>query len=147
MPKKKDDETLFVDHMVYVFTAPIVQHPMWPVPTKIRDEMMLYRLAESDTITKQMATGWEVMGYISSQSLMGPLNHEWFTIYMYLFKKYMPQESDAIGNEEVTLGIQESQMLERIQRWMFKIQTEHIKAKEKDSKVKRQRTLDAVFGE
>jgi hypothetical protein len=147
MTGKKDDETFFVDHMVYVLTAPIVQHPMWPIASRIKDEMMLYRLAEIDTITDKKATGWEVMGYISSQSLMGPLNHEWFKIYMFLFNKYLPQEAKTIGNEEVKLGIQENQMLERIQRWMFKIQMEHIKAKEKDRNIKRQRTLDAVFGE
>lgn len=144
MKSEKDE---FIDHMTYIFSAPIIQHPMWPIPDKIKDEATLYRLAEVQTIKNKMATGWEVMGYLSTQSLVGPLDHHWYQIYMYLFRKYMPEQAKMIDIEEIELGIMEQQMLERIQRWMFKQQCDHIKVKIKESEAKKQQTLNIVFEE
>ena len=152
--KSKDGEKEFVDHMMYIFQAPIIQHPMWPVADKIKDEVTLYRLAEVQTIQDKKATGWEVMGYISSQSLVAPLDHNWYQIYMYLFNKYIPGGAEVIGIEVIELGIQQEQLLDRIQRWMFKNQTQHLKGIEKarlqsgkEAEAMKQKVLDIEFEE
>lgn len=106
---------------------------MWPVPDKVKDNHMMYRLAETKIISDKMATGFEAMGYISSQSLIAPLDHHWYQIYMHLFNKYFSKEAKEMDFQDVELGIMETQMLERFQRWMFKKQIEHIKSKEKEA--------------
>lgn len=150
----KSGEKEFTDHMVYIFQAPIIQHPIWPIPDKIKDEVTLYRLAEVQTIQDKKATGWEVMGYISSQSLVAPLDHNWYQIYMYLFSKYIKGGAEAIGIGVIELDIQQEQLLDRIQRWMFEKQTEHLKGiekaalqSEKEAEAMKQKVLDIEFEE
>lgn len=132
-PKREEQE--FVDQVMYWLTAPYVT---WPGYEDIyskgnRDKALVYRLAQHEEIHREKAcTEFEAMLYISTATLVAPPSHAWYSIYMWLFNKCMPEQAEANGLDDVKeLEGSYREELMGLRRWIYKTQMLHLKQKSK----------------
>lgn len=112
--------------------APFIVPPQYAdeqIPENIRARIMEERLLNKD---KEEGTDTEVMYYISKASLMAPLSHIWYNIYMKLFYNFaesMKIDVSNITDKNVVLGINENEELTKIKKWIYQSQKKHLKRK------------------
>jgi len=120
----------FVNHLLYVFDAPIITIPGYKDITKnMTERVHLYRLLETKEIENKMATDYEVMLYTHSASFGSPLSHSWFKIYLNTFSKYHEVKPILEDNLLEDLDDNELEQLQDLKSWIYKKQTEHLKQK------------------
>ncbi len=135
----KKAEKEFYDTLDYALQAPIIHHPMGPIPDMIVQQATIYRLLEAaECMEKKMATGFEAMGYISSASLIGPIGRDLTDVMEYLFRKYMPEGAEKMGIDESPtnkeLDMYREGILNNLRSWLFKKQVQYLKEKSKQLK-------------
>ena len=136
-PSFPKDADQFVDQFMYALTAPYMFYPPWDDIWTFQDrknDALKYRLVHGKEIFEtQQCTEYEAMIYISTATLSHPPSHDWFNIYMWLFRRWAtPEQTAEVGidiPEELDRGQQED--LTRLRRWIFTRQMEHMKAKRK----------------
>lgn len=126
--------------LMYCLTAPCIGYPGWGEdpefwePHKTRVTML--RLAHAAEIhNTRMATEFETMLYVSSATLAAPPSDRWYHIYMWLFRRWNPEQADAIGIDDRALDLQEQEDLSRLRTWLYRRQMEHLKAKLRNGEV------------
>ena len=128
-------EKEFMDIMEYIFTAPLIEHPMSSFPEPMAADHILYRLLEGPKcVEQQLCTGYEALGYLSCTSLVGPLDTNLTDTMQHLFNKYYP--SQAFGEEDArikNLNADCERSLHSLRAWIFKKQIQHIKQGRKAS--------------
>ena len=129
MPLKKIN-TDFVNHLLYVFDAPIITIPGYRDITKnMTERVHIYRLLETNEIKNKMATDYEVMLYIHTASFTGPFSHSWFKIYLNTFSKYYEVKLLLEDNLLEDLDDNEIEQLQDLKSWIYKKQTNRLKQK------------------
>ncbi|MBI4201189.1 MAG: hypothetical protein HY531_02740 [Chloroflexi bacterium] len=130
----KREEQEFVDRVMYWLTAPYIT---WPGYEDIyrsngnKDRALVQRLACHEEIHREKAcTEFEAMLYISTATLVAPPSHAWYTIYMYLFNRCMPEQAEANGLDGIKkLNGSDAEDLMRLRQWIYKKQVLHLKEK------------------
>ena len=125
------EEQQFVDQFMYLLTAPYIGWPGWEDQVAAQKEnIVLHRfLHHKEIFEQELATELEAMTYISSASLAHPLGHEWTEIYGWLFCRWNPDEGKEIWEREIVLERNQVEALNRLRRWLFRRQMEHLKAR------------------
>ena len=121
----------FVDQFMYLLTAPYIGWPGWEDQVAAqKEQIVMHRFIHASQIFEQeMATEFEAMMYISSASLSHPLNHEWAEIYGWLFCRWKPDEGKEIWEREIVLDRTQIEELNRLRRWIFRRQMDHLKSR------------------
>lgn len=127
---RSNDAASFVKQTMYFIAAPYVT---WPGEEKIyqandnKNKALIQRLAHHKEIWEtEQCTEFEAMLYISTATLAHPLSHEWFEIYMWLFRRWNPKLADECGFEEVRWTQNHQEDLARLRAWIFKVQMAHL---------------------
>ncbi|MFQ6027691.1 MAG: hypothetical protein ACE5Q6_09385 [Dehalococcoidia bacterium] len=143
------EEERFVSQFMYLLTGPYITWPGWEdLAVKRKDDILLYRLAHAREIfEQQLCTEFEAMLYVSTASMEHPMNHDWTEIYMWLFRRWNPEQADEIELNVRELDNNQLEQLNRLRRWLFQRQMNHLKAKQRDANRKEveeeQRRLEA----
>ncbi len=132
----KREEHEFVDQVMYWLTAPYVT---WPGYEDIyqangnKDRALVRARACHEKFHREKAcTEFEAMLYISTATLVAPPSHAWYTIYMWLFNRCMPEAATANGLDDVKeLEGSYRDDLMGLRQWIYKTQLLHIKQKHK----------------
>ena len=139
--KKKD--TAIIEKAVNNMCRPIiVMDPGWGVPDKVRDLIMLQRLAAARA-GEELATEAEAMLYISNASFLAPLDHDWVDIYAYLLTRTgwdnIPRDiiQESISNYQ-------QQMLQRLRAWIYERGMKYVKEGKRASKSKQERAVGGL---
>lgn len=106
----------------------IVAHPAWASTVteeqKMRVEMeRMKQIRDSDGNKIDCSTEYEAMLYLMTWSLAAPIGEQWTRIYSYLFKKFYPEQSKAIGAHKYETELRDLMdlpELERLKRWIYK---------------------------
>ncbi len=95
----------------------------------MKEKVHLYRLLETKEIENKMATDYEAMLYTHTASLVKPLEHEWFKIYMHTFSKY--HNVKHVLQDKPVEGLDENDLeqLQDLKSWIYKKQTYYLKQK------------------
>ena len=124
---KNDGE--FVDHVLYLLKAPMNLYPGWEDSFRDQwDKVLMERMVHhKDLFAQEMCTEYEAMLYISSATLVAPPSHDWYVIYMYLFRRWSKEKADQVGADIEELNINQQEDLDRLRQWVFKGQMLHLK--------------------
>jgi len=143
---KASREEKHVEMLVFSLVAPLIVYSSEEAGENTADEAWV-RDAKLSRLLKCMrgdlseqATDFEAMIYLSTASLVHPLDTPWYNIYMYLFSKHYPESKQLGFNAPKSLSTQEQTMLTQLKEWIFERQKEAVKAKLKKPVV--QKTLD-----
>jgi len=130
----------WINELVWAISGAIVVAPTMesmPIPADVSARIKIERLVEVMRHSKQ-ASDTEAMWYISTVSLLHPLDRHWTNIYMYLTRKFLLAEGRELPDflkEEIRLDrYMEAQPLRRLKEWLYKRSIEHLKAKLKRDK-------------
>ena len=125
----------FVDFFMYLLKAPVIVYPGWEDSFRDQwDKVLMERMVHHKEIfTQQMCTEYEAMLYVSSATLVAPPSHDWYVIYMWLFRRWNKEAAEQIGMDDVRekLNINQQEDLGRLRRWIFNGQRNHLKEKAK----------------
>ena len=125
------NEKEFVDYFLYLLKAPTVGHPDWVDTLRDqRDKVLMERMVHhKELFAQKMCTEFEAMLYVSTVSLAYPINHDWFVIYMWLFRRWNKEKAQEIGSDDVPERLNPNQQedLARLRQWVFKTQMLHLK--------------------
>ena len=74
-------------------------------------------------------TEFEAMLYISTVTLEHPVSHDWYGIYMYLFRRWSPEKALAaeIEGPNVLTKYPQQEDLSRLRKWIYKTQMNRLK--------------------
>jgi len=92
---EKQEKKKFVDEMMYLLTAPHVFHNEWgsDFPKSTLEETTTQRLIHSrEILEKKECSDYEAAMYLSTMSMQSPMSHETYKMYMYAFKKGLPDK-------------------------------------------------------
>ncbi|MDP2949227.1 MAG: hypothetical protein Q8P22_06790 [Chloroflexota bacterium] len=128
-------EKEFVDFFLYLLKAPLILYPGWEDTFRDQwDKVLMERMIHhKDLFAQKMCTEYEAMLYISSATLVAPPSHDWYVIYMYLFRRWNKEAAQQIGMDDVPekLNMNQQDDLARLRQWIFKGQRTHLKEKAK----------------
>jgi hypothetical protein len=140
-PLSPRDADQFVDQFMYLLTAPYMFFPLggasvWEANDNKTTAKLQRLMHAREIFDTQHCTEFEAMLYISTVTLAHPLSHDWFTIYMWLFRRWAtPEQAAAVGDDlPEKLNPNQSEDLARLRGWIFKTQMNHMKAKMKGAK-------------
>jgi hypothetical protein len=145
----RQDEARFVEQMMYLLTAPQLSWPGWEdLLQRHQDQITMQRLMHHREIfEQQLCTEFEAMLYVSTASLAHPITHQWAEIYMWLFRRWNPQQAQDIDIEERELDQSQVEDLNRLRRWIYNQQLNRIKERRRGADQKEleeeQRRLEA----
>ena len=135
MTSQRDrDSEQFVDQMMYLLTAPYITMPgyedIWGDRGNKHDAL-LHRLAlHREIFDNKECTEFEAMIYISTASLIHPLDRDWADIYFYLFHRWSPEKAKAAGIEPLLeLQYPQQDHLRRLRSWIYRTQVNHLRQK------------------
>ena len=135
--RDKEDQT-FVDNMMYLLTAPYIVSPGNEYTYEAnnnKETALLFRMVKHKEIFEnEECTEFEAMLYISTVTLEHPVSHDWYEIYMYLFRRWSPEKAAEIeieGPDTLTKYPQQED-LSRLRKWIFKTQMNHLKRQSAD---------------
>lgn len=120
--KKREKE--FVERIMSIFRPKIVArgYTDMPIPEKIQTSILIERMILAKSGEK-LATETETLWYLSTVSLCVPLNHYWYNIYMYLFRRYCLRNKmelpDLVKNQIVLEEYTEEQQLYKLRKWIY----------------------------
>ena len=144
MQKKESKINSWIDDLVWAISGPILVMPTMediPIPQDVLARIKIERLVEVMKNSKQ-ASDVEAMWYISTASLLAPLDSHWTNVYMYLTRKFLLTENKELPNflkEDISLDkYMEERPLSRLKEWLYKKSKEALKQKLKEE-VKRDR--------
>jgi len=107
---------------------PVIGHNMWAssITEEQKIRIQVERLkqieeAKGETITE--ATDYEALVYLMTVSLSQPLDSMWYRHYMRLFKRFYPDKSDFIEDNETRIQPHEEWELTRLKRWLYHTST------------------------
>ena len=127
------EEKVFMDTMEYILGAPVVETPIQPFPSNMREHVTTWRLLEgSKCFEENMCTGYEALGYLSCMSLQAPLTSNITDAMHHLFNKYYPDL--AFGDDDprvTTLNADSSRELLELRRTLFRVQQRTVKENRK----------------
>jgi len=118
----------WIDDLVGSLTDPLIVMPGgWgeDVPKWIKDQLPIDRMIENMKAAKEnrqpTATDLEAMWYISSTSLIQPLDGDWSEIYMNLFHRVMEKQNKEIPGDlpDPQLSLHQKNMLADLKRWIY----------------------------
>ena len=130
--RNKEDQT-FVDNMMYLLAGPYVT---WPGQESIyeandnKTTAVLFRMARHKEIFEnEECTEFEAMLYISTVTLEHLVSHDWYEIYMYLFRRWSPEKALAaeIEGPNVLTKYPQQEDLSRLRKWIYKTQMNRLK--------------------
>ncbi|MDP3064137.1 MAG: hypothetical protein Q8O40_13145 [Chloroflexota bacterium] len=128
----RNDEQ-FVDYFMYLLMAPLILYPGWEESFRDRmSDVTLQRMIHHKEIfTQQMCTEYEAMLYISSATLVASPSHDWYVIYMWLFKRWNKEAAEKIGMDDAPEKLNSNQQedLAGLRQWIFKGQRTRLKAR------------------
>lgn len=84
---------------------------------------------------ENMASEAETIGYISTASLVAPLDRDWCEIFFYLTRKYMQTLKSGLPDfiaEPIVLNDMQKHDLKRIREWLFKRSFEEVRKRCKE---------------
>jgi hypothetical protein len=124
--------------LIWAVTGPIIVPPSAvgnSIPQEMRDRIKIERMIEAMQKT-ELATETEALWYISCMSLEIPLDHDWYSIMMFLSRKYFlaihkDQELPDFLEKPVELEEQEKQELKRLREFIFKSSMTEVKRRMK----------------
>ena len=126
-------EQEFVDFFMYLLRAPVIVMPGWEDSFRDRwDDVLMNRLLHGREIFGQeMCTEYEAMLYVSSATLVAPPSHDWYVIYMWLFRRWNKEAANQVGLDDVpeTLNVNQQEDLAGLRHWIFKGQMLRLKEK------------------
>lgn len=142
--KSIDGKNEFERHarrLIHCLFAPIVVLPQYVdygVPEGMRTQITIERFLHlGKDFHKEFieeGTDTEALLYVSKISLMYPIDRDWYNIFVHLFKKYCDavkvDYSFQLG-EIRELDPVEQWELTKLKRWIYKVQKEHLKEKQK----------------
>ena len=88
MSREKQD---FINCIVYAFKAPLIYATDWGFsnPKEVVQEAKLFRMAELGKIWKtKQCTNYEAMLYLSSITMVTPVTHETYKLFVHCFLQY-----------------------------------------------------------
>lgn len=110
--------------LVRASTAPIVYHPGgWAdsLPVEIRDQVVPERLELVLAGQWDHASDLEVMCYLFTVTLVGPVDHDWYQIYAYVTALWKPEAKDTLeAPDKLDPGQQEK--LDQLKRQIWESQ-------------------------
>ena len=119
--------------MMYLLTGSYVT---WPGQESIYDAndnkntALLFRMVKHNEIFEnEECTEFEAMLYISTVTLEHPVSHDWYEIYMYLFRRWSPGKALAaeIEGPDVLTKYPQQEDLSRLRKWIYKTQMNRLK--------------------
>jgi hypothetical protein len=134
-PSSPKDADQFVDMFMYALTAPYITWPGYQDIYQANDnknKALVYRLAHlQELFARKECSELEAMLYMSTATLVHPPSHDWFNIYMWLFRRWAtPEQAADVGDDlPEKLSPSQSEDLARLRRWIFKQQMDHIRRK------------------
>lgn len=125
----QQEEARFVEQMMYLLTAPQLSWPGWEdLLQRHKDQITMQRLMHHrEVFEQQMCTEFEAMLYVSTVTMAHPITHQWAEIYMWLFRRWNPQQARDIDIEERDLDQSQVEDLNRLRRWIYNQQMNRIK--------------------
>jgi hypothetical protein len=125
-----------IRNIVGCLTDPIIVMPGgWgeDIPGWMREAITIERLIAAKNGI-ETATDAEATWYLSSASLVAPLDHDWAQIYLYVARKtyetYRMKESGVSFSEDITvkeLTPNQEQDLNHIKQWIYDSRLKHRK--------------------
>ena len=92
--KEEREEGKFVDHMMYLLTAPYLTWPNQEQIYQLNDNQTQARLQrlghQEEILTNEECTEFEAMIYISTSTLENPPSHDLYVVYGWLFTRWKP---------------------------------------------------------
>ncbi len=132
--RRRDKESQeFVDNMMYLLTAPYIVSPGNEYTYEAnnnKETALLHRMAKHKEIFEnEECTEFEAMLYISTVTLEHPVSHDWYEIYMYLFRRWSPEKALAaeIEGPDVLTKYPQQEDLSRLRKWIYKTQMNRLK--------------------
>lgn len=135
--RDKEDQA-FVDNMMYLLTAPHIVSPGNEATYNANDNKntaLLHRMAKHKEIFEnEECSEFEAMLYISTVTLEHPVSHDWYEIYMYLFRRWSPEKAAEIEIEgpDTLSKCPQQEDLSRLRKWIFKNQMNRLKRRSAD---------------
>ena len=130
---EKETERDFVDSFMYALTAPLIVYPGWEDSFKdlVGDAKMRRLLHLKEVMDTEACTLYEAMLYLSSVTLVMPIDDDWLAIYMWVFNQEMPKQAkEAELDQDIRpLNVNQKEDLARLRAWIFKRQMEHLRKK------------------
>jgi hypothetical protein len=126
------------EQFIYLISGPRLSWPGWEDTLERHNhEITLRRLAHAREIfEEEMCTEFEAMLYVSTASLAHPLSHDWVEIYGWLFSRWNPEASQEIWGTPRELDPNQLEELNRLRRWIFQRQMNHLKASRREASQK-----------
>ncbi len=115
---------------MYALTAPIIVWPgTEPEFDKLKIKAQIARFNKiGDRDRSEAATDAEVALYLSSASMIEPLNSDWAKVYGYAARKAFPVIPKDIDIPE-KLDSEQQKLYDGLARWIFKQQAEALNGK------------------
>ena len=137
LPTKEEAKAIdrYAERMAFCLTAPVIAHPLAldTIDSKMKDRAKTERLAklmkgEDDGL----ATDYEAMIYLSSASLVAPLDRTAYNVYAHLFQKIFPEQAKEIfDRQDFNLDYLADRLLLRLKRSIHDSQLKAVKEKMK----------------
>ena len=135
--KEKREQKKFVTTIMYGLQSPMVfSAGGWgeDFPKDKIEMASILRLAGCiKCIKEEMCTKYDAMCYLNTASMEAPFTHQWYKIYMHTFREAAPDmwknliEGDKWIERDADLEENEMDSLNRLRRWIFKRQIDHVK--------------------
>lgn len=128
-----------INQLVVELQRPTILHSMWSdiIPESQLHQVKIKRLKRL-MINKgkkiSAVTDFEAMLWISTESMLSPLCYEGYNIYVYLFKKYFPEQAKEIFSKyelERQLDLSEQQELKNLKQRLYTLSVRSLKERKK----------------
>lgn len=114
-----------INQILQIISRPIIVMPGYEdlkIPEDIKSQIMTERMILGMQKI-ETATDTETMWYLSSASLIAPLDHEWTQYYMHLFRLWCDKTNRELPDfvaDEISLSEYEQSQLNRLKDWLYK---------------------------
>lgn len=134
----KTEERKFDLQIAYMISCPVICHVGYEntLTKNQRDKYSLEAMLNiRETFNTEIAPPYHMLIYFSQVSLIAVLPRSFARIYFKLMRDYFGKEKiDFISEYDTDLDENEIDEMNRLGRWIFKKQIEHIKTQIKETK-------------
>ena len=122
--QRKKESNDFVERIMSIFRPKLVMpgYEDMTIPEDVRNAILIERMILAKTGEK-LATETEALWYLSTASLISPLDNHWYNIFLYLFNKYclrLKKELPSFAEEPVILDkYLEERELYNLRKWIY----------------------------
>lgn len=122
--EQRQVEKDFVDGMLSIFRPKIVWpgYEGMPIPEQIKTQILIERLILARN-NEKLATETEALWYLSTASLVAPMDNNWYNIFMYLSRRYLTRTKKELPDflkENIILDeYVEEPELHRLRQWLY----------------------------